>query len=243
MKGRIIIYVFTLSIAWAMMQARNGYSQDDDHQLWMNYALTVPVNQKLSWGGDAGFRGFIFNKDWNSFLIRPTVAYRFNYTFQVAGAVALFNTFNKENNNVAEFRIHQEIDVKWPDVGFLEIFQRFRLEERFFFPRNLPSDFNVRLRYLIGAESMDFTFLGSKRPIYFQAMWEGFKTAGEESVGDLLIDRNRLDLSFGHRLSDRFRYEIHYIRQRVNVALEEAVWTTQHVYRIRFFHRLAAKEK
>ncbi len=31
-------------------------AQDLDNQLWMNYAVKVPVSDRLSWGGDTGVR-------------------------------------------------------------------------------------------------------------------------------------------------------------------------------------------
>jgi len=40
-----------------------GQEETTDFQFWLNYALTVQINNKLSYGGDAGFRGFISNKD------------------------------------------------------------------------------------------------------------------------------------------------------------------------------------
>ena len=89
-----------------------GKEEEVDSQLWLNYALTVQASQKLSYGGDVGFRGFISNKDWNQILIRPTVTYRFNYTFSAAGAIAWFGTFNEGVDNINEFRIHQDFNAK-----------------------------------------------------------------------------------------------------------------------------------
>ncbi len=219
----------------------SGRAQDVDNQLWINYALTVPVSTNFSYGGDIGVRGLVSNQDWNQLLIRPTATYRFNQTVGVAGAVALFSTFNRDVKNLYEFRIHQDLNIRGPDLSVLSLFYRLRIEERFFFYENLPNDFNVRVRYLIGIESQDFTFLGSKRPIYFQAIWEGFKTLGDESAYQIFINSVRIHFAFGHRISNKFRYELHYITQRSRQFSDSGLETTQNIYRIRLFHRIDKK--
>lgn len=218
--------------------SQSGRSQDVDNQLWINYTLTVPASTNFSYGGDVGVRGLVSNQDWNQILIRPTATYRFNQTIRVAGAVALFSTFNRDVKNLYEFRIHQDLNIRWPDLSVLSIFYRLRIEERFFFYENLPNDFNVRVRYLIGIESQDFTFLGSKRPIYFQAIWEGFKTLGDESAYQIFINSVRIHFAFGHRISNKFRYELHYINQRSRQFSDSGLQTTQNIFRIRLFQRI-----
>ncbi len=216
-------------------------TQDVDHQFWLNYALTVPINKNLSYGGDLGLRGFGSNTEWNQVLIRPTVTYRFKYPFGVAVAVAWFRTVNRDDFNVNEFRIHQDFNLKWPDLGFLELFYRVRVEERlFYYEEIIPNSFNVRIRGLVGIESQDFTWFGKKRPIYFQAIYEGFKTVGDESAYEVFVNQVRIHLAFGHRISKGFRYELHYIAQRSRLYSDTGLQTTQNIYRIRLYHRLAA---
>ncbi len=230
---RIIIILLVL-----LLSGFHCKSQEVDNQLWINYALTVPVTSNFSYGGDAGFRGFISNQDWNQILVRPTATYRFNQTIGIAGAVALFSTFNRDVENLYEFRIHQDFNIRWPDLTVLSLFYRLRIEERFFFYEDLPNDFNLRIRYLVGIESQDFTFLGSKRPIYFQAIWEGFKTVGEESAYQIFINSVRIHFAFGHRMSTKFRYELHYITQRSRQFSDTGLETSQNIFRIRLFHRI-----
>ena len=133
-----------------------GNGQEVDNQLWINYAVKVQVTENLSYGGDAGIRGLVSNEDWNQYIVRPNVAYRFNQIVSVSGAAAFFKTFNVSSNNVQEFRLHQEVIVKWPDFTLMALFYRVRIEERsFYFPEE-PNEFNVRARFLVGAESQDF---------------------------------------------------------------------------------------
>lgn len=216
-----------------------GKSQDVDNQFWVNYALTVPINKNLSYGGDVGLRGFVSNYDWNQILIRPAITYRFNNPFSLALAVAWFRTSNRDDFNVNEFRIHQDFNLKWPDFGFMGFFFRVRIEERFFFyQKNLDNSFNVRLRALIGIETQDFRWFGSKRPIYFQGIYETFKTLGNESSYELFVNQVRIHFAFGQRISKGFRYELHYIMQRSRLYSDAGLETTQNIFRIRIFHRI-----
>jgi len=230
---------FIMLISFTLIHTFIGRAQNVDHQFWMNYTLTIPVNSQLSYGGDVGFRGLISNQNWNQLLIRPTVSYKFKNQIGIAGALAWFGTFNKDNPNINEFRIHQDFNLKWPDFGILELFYRIRIEERFFFYNEDFSDnFKVRVRYLIGAESQDIRLFGSKRPIYFQAIYEGFKTLADENAYEIFINQVRIHAAFGHRISNRFRYELHYIAQRSRLFSDDGLNNTQNIYRIRIFHRL-----
>jgi hypothetical protein len=226
-----------------MLSINNLNAQSVDHQLWMNYALKVPINEKWTYGGDVGLRGLISNYDWNQFFIRPNVNYRINYTFSVSPAIAWFSTFNRDAGNVNEFRIHQDFNAKWPDFGFIEFFYRIRFEQRFFFYQNdnYSNDFNLRVRALVGAETADIKLFGPKRPIYFQVIYEGFST-GKESALEVFLNQTRLHFALGHRLSKNFRYELHYIKQGSRLLREDGLKISQNIYRLRFFHRLAKKK-
>ena len=236
MKYSLVIFIILCPILKV-----KGQDNDVDNQLWMNYALTIQANQKLSYGGDAGLRGFISNRDWNQILIRPTATYRFNYTFSAAGAIAWFGTFNKSAENINEFRIHQDFNAKWPDFGFIEFFYRLRIEQRWFFYNTLPNDFNVRIRYLVGVESADINLFGPKAQIYFQMIYEGFKSIGDESAYDVFINQARFHMAMGQRISKRFRYELHYIRQASREFSDDGLNLSQNIFRIRTFHTIPYK--
>lgn len=210
----------------------------------MNYALSIPINEQLSWGGDIGIRGLGTNRKWNQLLIRPTIKYKFKKPFGIAGAMAWFGTFNNNDNNISEFRIHQDFNAKWPDFGIIEIFYRLRVEERFFFYQNdIPNAFRVRVRALVGIETQDFNWFGRKRPIYFKSILEGFQTLNREEAIEVFISQTRLHFAFGHRISDHFRYELHYIAQRAKLFSAEGNSVDHNIYRIRLFHRLNAKKE
>ena len=240
MKNNKHVTIFILLIAISVVLPINGNSQDIDYQLWMNYTLTIPVNNNLSYGGDLGLRGSFSNYDWTQILVRPRITYRFNSSVGVAGALAWFGTANRDNFNVNEFRIHQDLNLKWPDLGVVHFFYRIRIEERFFYyqDENIANSFTVRFRGLFGIETQDFTWFGSKTPIYFQAIIESFRTLDDESAFELFVNNRRLNFAYGHRISNGFRYELHYINQGSRLFSDDGLKTNQNIFRIRFYHRL-----
>jgi Protein of unknown function (DUF2490) len=189
-----------------------------------------------------GVRGFISNYDWNQIIIRPIVSYRINNVFNVSPGMAWFGTFNKKIGDVNEFRLHQDLTARWPNLGFIEFFYRVRVEERFFFFEDdqIENRFNVRLRGLIGVETDDIYLFDSKRPIYFQSIYEGFITV-EQSADEVFVNQTRFHLAFGHRLSSDFRYEVHYIRQGSRLYVDDGINIAQNIVRLRFFHRIQRK--
>jgi len=233
------VYILLFFFFFILCRNSESYAQNI---VWANYALTIPINEKWTYGGDVGLRGFVTNYDWNQFLIRPNVKYRFNYTFSFSPAVAWLSTMNRDAGNVNELRIHQDLNAKWPDLGIIEFFYRIRLEQRFFFYQSpqIANNFNLRLRGLIGVETADITFLGPKRPIYFQAIFEGFSSSKESAV-EIFVNQTRFHLAFGHRLSEDFRYELHYIKQGSRLFKDDGLNVSQNIYRIRFFHRLSGE--
>jgi hypothetical protein len=214
-------------------------AQAIDHQFWMNYTLSIPINEQLSWGGDIGIRGLGTNQNWNQLLIRPTISYKFKKPMSIAGAMAWFGTFNKVDNNISEFRIHQDFNAKWPDLGVIEFFYRLRIEQRFFFYQNeIPNASRVRVRALIGIETQDLKWFGARRPIYFQSILEAFKTLNKSEALEVFINQSRLHIALGHRISNNFRYELHYIAQRAKLFNAEGNSVDHNIYRIRLIHRL-----
>lgn len=222
-----------------LLIAQYIFSQDLDNQLWMNYGEKVPVNDRLSLGGDAGVRGTFSDLDWYQALLRPAVSYRFKESASVSGALAWFGTFIDGRSSINELRFHQELNAKWPDLDVVYFFYRIRVEERFFFyQRDIPNEFRVRLRGLMGVRTRDLNWFGSERPIYFESMLEGFKTIKDEEALEILINQARLYAAFGHRISKNLRYELHYIRQGSTLFTGDGPNSSQNIFRIRLFHAL-----
>jgi hypothetical protein len=239
MNVRISYVAGLLFLGITLLSNPQLIAQDLDNQLWMNYALKVPVNDRLSWGGDAGVRGAFTNLDWHQALIRPAVNYQIKESVGVSGALAWFGTFINENISINELRFHQELNAKWPDLDVVHFFYRIRVEERFFFyQRDIPNEFRVRLRGLVGVRTQDLNWFGPKRPIYFESMFEGFKTIKDEEALEILINQARLYMAFGHLISKNFRYELHYIYQGSTLLTGEGPNSSQNIFRIRLLHNL-----
>jgi len=239
MNARISYMAGLLFLGITLLSNPQLIAQDLDNQLWINYALKVPVNDRLSWGGDAGVRGAFTNLDWHQALIRPAVNYQIKESVGVSGALAWFGTFINESISINELRFHQELNAKWPDLDVVHLFYRIRVEERFFFyQRDIPNEFRVRLRGLVGVRTQDLNWFGPKRPIYFESMFEGFKTIKDEEALEILINQARLYAAFGHRISKNFRYELHYIYQGSTLFTGEGPNSSQNIFRIRLLHNL-----
>ena len=215
----------------------NLAAQEGDLLGWLNYSVKVPANEKLSWGGDVGVRGLGSTFELSQLLVRPDLSYNFKENSSLGGAVAWFGTFNSGTYNISELRFHQEITAEWPRLNDLFFFYRLRVEERFFFYKeDIPNAFRVRLRALMGIQTRDLTWFGSKRPIYFQSMVEAFKTIADQEAFEVFINQARFYAAFGHRISKRFRYEIHYIHQGSSLFSSQGPTINQNIIRIRLFH-------
>jgi hypothetical protein len=236
MKGGLLF-----ALSWAL--GLGGNAQEVDNQLWFNYALTIKTQKPWSYGGDVGLRGFISNRDFNQILVRPTVSYKANRTFRLSAAVAYFATFNVYEYNIGEFRLHQEISIKWPTFNNFYLFWRVRLDERWFFYENLPNNFNVRGRLLGGIQTRDLHPFKMKRAIYLQAMYEGFQTFDNQGAVEFFINNARIQAALGYRLSNSWRFEIRYIWQQSRFLESEGLQTSQHILRIRAFHTITSKKR
>ncbi len=210
---------------------------DVDFQTWTDFSLNVHLTNKSRLGGDAGIRGLVSSKDWNQFYIRPTYRYYFNQTVNVSTGAAFFYTVNNTLGNVSEFRLFQEIDLLWPNLTVVTFNNRFRLEERFFFyeSQTKTNDWNARGRYELYIESRDFNLLQFLHNIYLLASLEYFLPFNN-SATELFINRNRLVLGFGQRISARFRYDLQYIWQKSREFSDEGFKTNENILRLRLHY-------
>ena len=217
----------------------NAQKEGKEHQLWSDYFITYHKSSKWSFGGDLGVRGFISNYNWNQYYIRPAITFKPKYGLTITGGVAYFHTNNKSAPNLNEWRGHEQVKFKWPDFGVIELFYRLRLEQRFYkYSYDLPNEYDNRLRLLIGLETMDFNWLGTKSPLYFSGTIEGFKPLEEENSSETFINQFRLDFAFVHRISKSFRYEVHYIAQQSKLFQRDGSEAQQNILRIRFIHNI-----
>ncbi|TFV97660.1 DUF2490 domain-containing protein [Algoriphagus kandeliae] len=238
LKPQIQKILLTLLICvFGLFFSKEANAHVIDQQFWFNYSLKFPLTEKISLGGDAGVRGLFTNPDWKQTLIRPTATFKLNNQLSLSGAVAWFGTSLENSNELNEFRLHQGVTLKTPTSGPIDFFYRFRVEERFFYFQE-NNTFNVRVRGLIGVNTKDITWLGEKRPIFFQSLFEGFQTIDKQAEQELFVNQTRLHFALGHKISKQFRYEFHFISQRYRIFNEQGIRPAQNVLRVRLFHRL-----
>jgi hypothetical protein len=219
-----------------------------DFQFWTDYNYTAPLTKKFSLAGDVGLRGFISNNDWNQIYIRPGVRHNFNKYFGLAGSIAGFLVFNRDDYNLYELRFTADANVRWPDFKVLNVSWRVRMENRTFFFQGTDSiqqaiNNNWRFRILASLNSKHFHVFSQLRAIYFQVQYEAFNTFGFDSEYEVFINQTRLHVIFGHRISSAFGYDLQYIWQSSRLTLEDELQTTQNLFRIRFYHRIQKKKK
>lgn len=242
MLRNLLVLLFLIFLKWGI-SAQNLENSSINNQFWLNYSVKVETPTRFSYGGDTGLRGFGSNNEWNQFLIRPNVNYKINRTFDAALAVALFQIWNKNFPNITEFRIHQDFSFEWPPAQWFSVFGRARLEQRFFSfqAEELSNEFRVRGRLLLGIQSQDLTWLGEKRPIFFQTLYEGFQTFGNNDT-DFIINQSRFHIALGHRIASNWRYEIHFIRQGTRLNPQNELRVNEHIFRLRVFHTIHNKK-
>jgi hypothetical protein len=232
--------VWKLFLLMILVTAQTS-AQEVENQLWLNYALNIRPKPSFSYGGDIGLRGLISSEDWNQYLIRPSVTYRFSQVVSASAAMAYFGTVNKGNdNNSGEFRLHQEVRVNWPDLNILNVFYRIRVEQRWFSyqSEDEANEFRFRVRYLIGLESADIRLFGGDKPVYLQAILEGFETLSDKNASETFINRIRTYVVFGHRISEYFHYELQYINQQSRKLSDTGLETSENIFRLRAYHRI-----
>ena len=141
--------IIRILLAILLLISGLSFVQGQDNQLWLDYNLTVPVSKtnKFTYGGDAGYRrggdagfkGIFSTTEFNQVIIRPTARYRLNQAINVGGGMGGFFTFNKDANNNYEFRMQEEVNVRWPDLSVLAFFYRVRFDQRFISIENTKS--------------------------------------------------------------------------------------------------------
>lgn len=221
------------------MSISSSYGQPDydraDIQIWSDITLTYFKSHKLSFGGDAGLRFSVDNKDWGLFYLRPTLHYSINPKIRLSGGIASFNTLNKAIFNTYELRLFQDAQISWPDIKWVDFYHRFRFEQRFFFYDKIENDISIRGRYLIGVKTANFNLLGKKKKFYVETMWEAFIPFGEGSA-ERFVNNQRWYVALVYNPSERLRYEIFYIWQKSRRFFEDGFKTTENIIRFRIFY-------
>ena len=234
----LLVYPVFLSIHCSAQDDSTGV----DLQTWIDFTTIHHFNSKWVYSGDYGLRGVISGESWTTLYVRPTFRYRIKPVLDVRAGVALFVTNDEEFNDLIELRFHQEADLKWPEVAGIIFRNKLRLEERFFFYRELENDFSARLRYKLSIESPDFHLFNIKGPFFAETSFELFFDLGETAT-EKYVNRNRFEFGLGYRASNKFRCELHYTWQNSKDNSEDTFKTSVNILRFRLYLMTFKKDK
>lgn len=214
---------------------RHAYAQDEiDFQTWIDFTTVHNFNNRWAYTGDYGMRGVVSGEQWSTFLVRPTFKYKLTPIFDSRAGLALFYTRDIVLDNVLELRLHQEVDVKWPEIVGMVFKHRVRLEERFFFYEEIDNEFSARARYRFYFETPDIRIFKNSGPFFGMTSIEFFLPIGE-SATERFVNNNRIEIGLGHRTSKKFRWELHYIWQNSKAYEDDSFKTSENIFRLRFF--------
>lgn len=212
-------------------------SRANDSQLWGDMTLTESFAEKWSIGGDFGLRSSLNNNNWWQFYIRPNINYELSPIYNFSFGLGTFSTFSSQAFNTWEFRIYQDANFNWPEIGFFNFQHRVRIEQRFFeYTEGIPNSFSVRGRYLLGVRTDNFSLGGQQSWNGFMSL-EPFIPLGKES-GELRANNFRWDTAIGHQIDQTLRIELHYILQSSDLFFLNSLSVVDHLFRLRVFKSL-----
>ncbi|EJG03194.1 DUF2490 domain-containing protein [Flavobacterium sp. F52] len=181
------------------------------NQQWIEYAASLKMNEQYSILVDGGYRWIDNYITGKMYYIRAGVSYSLSENVSVhAGFAHVGYFFDNDNLSQIEHRPYQELSIQ-NKVHKIGIFQRFRVEERFFEPmsseyRRPYNWFNWRFRYMIMFNIPLFAF-SKEHPEYRMSLGIGDElllNAGK-NINFNQFDQNRFLISptfhFGKNLS------------------------------------------
>lgn len=227
------VFLIFLAFLWPSKGICQDKSGSDFH-FWSDISLIHHFSAKWSYTGDMGARGLLSDRDWNMLYLRPTIRWRLTSSFDLRGGLSVFQTWNKDITNQTELRMHQEANLKWPNLAGFVFKHMVRFEERFFFNENIENEFSARFRYRPSMETPDFKIFGIQRPFYGLISLDMFFPMGNIAA-EIYVNNYRILCGLGNRISDKLRIELHYFWQRSRLLTGDGFKTAENVLRIRFF--------
>ena len=233
MLQRYILIIFIALSGSVFAQINTG------SQVWLDYNYKEFIKPNLALGGDAGFRADIIDGDWYAAYIRPRVTYRANQTFAFVGGLALFHNWNSPSVDATEFRVEQQVTVKWPNYKKIHFENRLRIEERYFHYAKLSEGssserWSGRLRYRLMVKSDYFNVSEKIGNVYALIAAETFVPLQADNSQSFLI-RERLVLGFGQLLPKGRRYEVDFMWQGPLNAKSDDAKTNLWMLRLRYY--------
>ena len=202
-------------------------------QQWVDLNASIPIAEDLFVGGDVGLRGSLETQDWSTVYARPTVSYRVSNWLHPAAGFNIVNTSNTLTEDVLEFRLFQDANLRVPNISIVGIGGRVRFEQRFFTYETSESSWYARLRFQVDVKSPELV-VGTQE-FFAQVAYEAFLPVINPPSDELFMARTRLNFILGHRVYPSWYYELIYILQSSRTSLDEELELLDNVLRLRVF--------
>jgi hypothetical protein len=184
--------------------APSAGAEETSHQLWLDYNPSWMISEKVTFGGDLGWRTRLDSDRGFRLVLRPGVDLPYKAVTFKAG-IGNFWTISNDITNRWEIRPYQGVGWVWPRsrINFDHLA---RLEERFDFNTVTWNSVNsLRGRYRL---RLRFIFANSKPARFWRAYGSGeffLKLAGEEG---LQRDQFRVTLGMERSFSRLMRIRV-----------------------------------
>ena len=233
MRGLDKIRLITLVLISAFLSNVSAQDNQSDFQSWFDFRTFYTIDEKWTYDGDYGLRGFVSNEDWRRAYINPAFLYDASLSIDFRGGMRFIFTRELNESNTFEIRPWQGVRFIWPRTNFIIISQYIRLEERFtFYLDDGSSVLDFRTRYRIMAKTPNLRLLAINQTFYFLTSFEIFSNVGDV-IKESFVDRTRLTFAMGYFITQAWRLELHYIFQGSRLGSEEGNKIDVHIFRIR----------
>jgi len=227
--------IIIISLIYVIALLSNVYAQDDqsDFQSWFDFRTFYTIDEKWTYDGDYGLRGFISDEDWRRVYIHPAFVYNATINIDIRGGMRFIYTREIDATNTFEIRPWQGVRFRWPRTNFVIFNQYMRLEERFTWGTEDGSfGFVLRARYRLMAKTPNLKLVAINQTFYFLTSLEIFGNIGE-AIEETFVDRTRFTLGIGYFITQAWRAEVHYILQGSNLGVANGSNVDVRILRLR----------
>jgi len=191
-------------------------AQDSNLGNWILLFGNKKISDKVNWHHELQYRNYNTIGDLEQLLIRTGIGVNVADKTNLLLGYGFIRSENyiaeDEKVVVNEHRIFQQLITK-QNAGALRMQHRYRFEQRF-----VEGDFRLRLRYFLGLAYPLWQDDNSPKELYLSAYNEIFINTKRDA-----FDRNRLYGGLGYRLNERFRFELGYMNQFLNVGNRDQI--------------------
>jgi hypothetical protein len=229
---KLLIKTALWALAWSSLSGiRPVAAQEASRQLWLDYNPSWMLSEKVTVGGDVGYRTRIDVDKGFRLVLRPGVDLPYKFVVFKAG-IGNFWTITDEIDNRWEIRPYQGVGWVWPRSK-VHVDHLVRLEERFDLntvtwssTNSLRGRYRLRLRYLFAVARADRFWRAFGSGEFF------VKLAGEEG---LQREQFRVTLGLERSFSRLWRFRAQITWQQEEVFLVPGESTDDVFVRFRVF--------